>query len=121
MEYNETPEEAFIRESLEETGCEIKIDKCIGYTLELKALDNFQQKSYVFVANVEKYGKFQHLTEKEKEEQAELIWLSLDDALEKIKNSENNIIGSKYENEYHTKFIVRRDYAILKYYLENIR
>ena len=32
-----------------------------------------------------------------------------------------DVILGKYENVYHTKFIVRRDYTILNYYKSKIR
>lgn len=41
-----------------------------------------------------------------------------DVALQKITDCENVLIGSKFEDIYHIKFIVRRDQEILKYYLK---
>jgi len=121
IEENEDPMLAFKREAFEETGCKIEIDRFIGVIEEHKSLDNFKQISYVYISHViENTGK-QHFTSKEKGEGAELLWLNIHNAIELIKNSENNIIGSKYDGDmsvYHTKFIVRRDYEILKYYLE---
>ena len=58
------------------------------------------------------------LTEKEIDEGSKLLWLKIEDAMQVIKDCENNLIGSKYENVYHTRFIVRRDYTILKYYFD---
>ena len=47
LEGEEKPEEAFKREVLEETGCEVEIIECLGTTEEYKTFDNFKQISYV--------------------------------------------------------------------------
>ena len=56
-----------------------------------------------------------NFTQKETDEGSKLLWLDISDALKLIKESENKLVSSKYESVYHTKFIVRRDYEILKY------
>ena len=106
LEGEEKPEEAFKREVLEETGCEVEIIECLGTTEEYKTFDNFKQISYVFVGKVIKDTKQLNVTQKEKEEGAKLLWESFD-----------NLIASKYESVYHTKFIALRDRNILEYYL----
>ena len=116
IEFNECPKDAFIREVYEETGCRISIMDELGVIEEEKSLDNFKQTSYIYVAKViNNTGKL-HLTQKEMDEGAVLLWLDINDALFLIKESLNNIIASKYENLYHSRFIVKRDYEILKYY-----
>lgn len=117
IEENENPTLAFKREVLEESGCIIEIDDCLGTIREEKSQDNFIQTSYVYVAHVLEDTKELHLTAKEIEEGSQLLWLNIEDALKKIKDCENKLISSNYENVYHTKFIVRRDYIILEYYL----
>ena len=116
IEENEEPTKAFKREALEESGCKVEIDDFLGIIREEKSQDNFIQDSNVYLAHVIEDTNKLDLTAKEKEEGARLVWLNLDDAMKLIKDSEKNIVASKYENVYHTKFIVRRDYAILKYY-----
>lgn len=116
IEENEKPENAFLREVLEESGCIVEIDKCIGTIEEIKSHDNFKQISYVFISRVIEDTKTPHYTQKEIDEGSEVLWVNLDDAINLIKNCENNLVASKYESVYHTKFIVRRDYEILKYY-----
>lgn len=119
IENNEDVNTAFEREALEESGCLIKIDECLGLIEEYKSLDNFRQTSYVFVAHViDDTGKT-HFTIKEKEEGSKILWLDIDEAMEKIKKSEAILVASKYESVYHTKFIARRDYKILEYYKTN--
>ena len=118
IEEKEEPEEAFKREVLEETGCEVEIINFLGTIEEHKSLGNFKQISYVYVAKVIKDTKELYLTEKEKDEGARLLWETPEKALELIKNCYNNIVASKYESVYHTKFIVFRDRKILERYME---
>lgn len=112
----ENPDTAFEREVLEEAGCTIKIDKCLGIIEELKTLDNFKQTSYVYIAHVIEDTKVTHFTQKEIDEGAQILWLNINEAIAKIKNCENKLVASKYEDIYHTKFVVRRDYEILNYF-----
>lgn len=110
---------AFKREVLEETGCEVEIIKQLGTIEEHKSLDNFKQISYLFVGKVLKDNNQLNLTKKEKEEGAKLIWVDKEEGLRLITECLNNLKESKYENLYHSKFIVLRDRYILEYYLEN--
>lgn len=116
IENEETPEDAFIREALEESGCIVEIDECIGTIEEIKSHDNFKQISYVFISHVKENTEITHYTTKEIDEGSKVIWMNLEDAIQFIKDCENKLIASKYESVYHTKFIVRRDYEILMYY-----
>ena len=116
MQEEENPENAFIREVLEESGCIVEIDKCLGTIEEIKSQDNFKQISYVFVSHVVEDTGIPHYTKKEIDEGSKLLWVNLDEAINLIKKCESNLVASKYESVYHTKFIVRRDYEILKYY-----
>jgi len=118
IEENENPEIAFEREVLEETGCEVEIIENMGTIEEHKTLDNFKQISYVFVGKVLKDTNQLHVTKKEKDEGAKLIWETPENALKLITNCFDNLIASKYESVYHTKFIVYRDRKILEKYIE---
>ena len=118
IEENEDPEIAFKREVLEETGCEVEIIDTLGTIEEHETLDNFKQVSYVFVGKVLKDTNELHVTEKEKDEGAKLIWETPEKALKLITDCFNNLIASKYESVYHTKFIVFRDRKILERYIE---
>lgn len=119
LEENENPNDAFIREALEETGCVIEIDDCLGTIEEYKSLDNFHQTSYVFVAHVVNDTHKTNYTKQELEEGSALLWLDINDALMYIKECEDKLIPYPHDKKlslYHTKFIVRRDYEILKFY-----
>ena len=118
IDEGEDPAEAFKREALEETGCNIRIVSKFGTIVENKTLDNFTQTSYVFLASVVKDNKVLNLTDREKEEGSELLWISPTDALKLIDESFDKLVPSKYENTYHSKFIALRDKKILEYYLE---
>ncbi len=123
VEQQEEPMLAFEREALEETGCKIKIIKNLGTIEEHKSYDDFKQISFVYVAKVVEDTKTTHLTNQEKIEQAELLWCNLDDAISLIQNSENNLKPSPIDGPlsiYHSKFIVRRDLEILKYWKQHI-
>ena len=118
IEEDENPEIAFKREVLEETGCEVEIVECLGTIEEHKSLGNFKQISYVFVGKVLKDTKQLNVTQKEKDEGARLLWETPENALKLITDCYNNLIESKYESVYHTKFIVYRDRKILEKYIE---
>lgn len=118
LEDEETPEKAFQREVLEETGCEVKIIENLGTTEEYKSLNNFKQISYVFVGKVLKDTKQLNVTEKEKDEGAKLLWETPQKALELITKCYNELVASKYESIYSTKFVVLRDRKILEKYIE---
>ena len=57
IEKEEKPEDAFKREVLEETGCEVEIVNSLGTTEEYKSQNNFKQISYVYVGKVIKDTK----------------------------------------------------------------
>ena len=117
LEGEEKPEDAFKREVLEETGCEVEIIDDLGTTEEYKSLNNFKQISYIFVGKVLNDTKQLNVTQKEKDEGAKLLWVNPYKALELIKNCINDLKDSQYENVYATKFVVLRDRKILEYYL----
>ena len=117
LEGEEKPEEAFKREVLEETGCEVEIIKILGTTEEYKSLNNFKQISYVYVGKVIKDTKQLNVTAKESEEGARLVWETPENPLKLITECYSKIVASKYSSVYSTKFVVLRDRKILEYYL----
>lgn len=119
LEGDETPEEAFIREVLEETGCEVEIIEKLGITEEYKTLTKFEQTSHVFVGKVIKDTKKLNLTEGEKAVKSQLLWEEPSKALELIKGCYNDLAASEYESVYQIKFIILRDSKILERYIDN--
>lgn len=119
LEGDETPEEAFKREVLEETGCEVEIIKKLGITEEYKTLTKFKQISHVFVGKVIKDTKKLNLTEGEKAVKSQLLWEEPTKALEMIRGCYDNLVASEYESVYQIKFIILRDSKILETYINS--
>lgn len=120
LEENETPEVGFLREVLEETGCVVRIDDFLGTIEEHKSLDNFQQVSYVYVGHVVEDTLQTNFTDQERGECSEIMWVDIATAMDLIQASENQLVASRYEGElsvYHSRFLVRRDLEILKYFV----
>lgn len=117
----ETPEQAFLREIMEETGCEVEIIEKLGTIEEWKSYTNFKQVSHVFVAKLVKDTKQLHLTEKEIAEGGEFLWVTLDEAISLVKGSFDKLVASSDESIYMTQFIIKRDESILKYYKNHIK
>lgn len=116
VENDEELESAFKREVLEETGCEVDIVCKLGEFEERKTIENFKQTSHVFVANVTKQTEQLNLTEKEKIEGANLLWVDLDEAIKLVSGCLEELKPSKFDSVYRTKFMVLRDLKILLYY-----
>ena len=119
VEDGEDLEQAFCREVLEETGCKVNIISKLGITEEFKGASNFYQLSHVFFAEVVEDRKQLDLTEKERVEGGELLWVPLDEAIEKVKNCFDNLKPSPYDEQedvYSTKFVIKRDLSILNYF-----
>ena len=124
LENGEQPNEGFKREVLEETGCKIDIIKQLGVTEEYISMRGAKQISHIFVAKVLDDTNVLYLTEKEKSEGAELIWVTPLEALRLIENSYNELISSTYAEDYDVyrmKFISLRDRKILEYYITNYK
>ena len=121
IENDETPEDTFKREVLEETGCVVEIIKKLGITEEYKYKTNFKQISNVYLGKVLEDTKQLNITEKEKNEGSRIIWETPKRALELIKNCYDNLLASDYDSIYVTKFVVLRDSKILEYYIKNLK
>jgi len=94
------------REVEEEAGCDIEIVDEIGEIVEYRGKHNLIQKSYVFVAKVLGDKRTVNFTDKEIEEEFELIWVSLDEAIKLMKQDANP--------DYDGKFMLEREITILK-------
>ena len=106
--------EAFKRECIEEIGCDIYEVEYLFDIEEDHINDNFKQISKVYIAKVKEKLESNNLTEQEKEEGLEYLWLDKKEALEKMKACIENLKGSKYDNVYRTKFVVGRDIRIVE-------
>lgn len=119
VEKNEDFAEAFKRECNEEIACNIEIKDMLGIIEEHKINNNFKQISKVYVGKVINKLENNELTEKEKEEGLEFLWVDINEALKKMKECLGKLKESKYDDIYRTKFMVMRDIKILEYYLKN--
>lgn len=111
VEENETNDEAFIREILEETGCKSKVIENVGVTIEYRNQLKLVQISYVFTAEVIGEPGLQKLEQGEIDEGHDLEWYSIDEAL--------SILQNEHPLEYEGKFINTRDKSILQHYRTN--
>ena len=112
--------EAFKRECIEEIGCMIENVEYLFDIEEDHINDNFKQISKVYIAKVKEKLESNNLTEQEKEEGLEYLWLDKKEALEKMKLCIENLKGSKYDNVYRTKFVVGRDIRIMEKVMEDV-
>ena len=106
VDEGENLETAFVREMMEETGCEAKKTDEIGITIEKRDQWKMFQISHCYVARA-KEVKSLELTEEEKDSGFSLHWIkSVDEALK--------LVDKNISNRYDDKYIRNRDLAILK-------
>lgn len=86
IEEGESNEQALRREVSEEAGCEIEILDEIGEIVELRDFSNLRQFSYCYLAKVVGAKGEHAMTEGEKAEGMELIWIPVDEAIAKMQN-----------------------------------
>ena len=110
-ENDETPEQTFMREVLEETGYMVKNIRKVG------AVKDQTQTSYIFMA--EPYGEVQEIHPDEDEIKFDAKCLKMNPA-DVLKNMEKFIIeheGYSDENSLVQCYFTQRDYKILEYVL----
>lgn len=109
------PAFAFKKLALDEIGYSVDVDSCIGVIDEYRTMQYIWLSTYVYIAHIVS------LVETKNQDHAAgddgLVWLSINEAIEAIRNSEAEITPSNYSDIYPIKFIVRRDLEILNYYL----
>lgn len=111
IDEGESNEDALVREILEEVGSKIKIESEIGKIVEYRSDKNFKwgsdmkQVSYCYLGKILSKGKPQ-FTEKEMIEEFELVWMTLDKAIETFEKDKPTKIEGK--------FILNRDLTFLK-------
>jgi len=96
---------ALRRECREEVGCEIEIIGEIGKIIEFRSKWDLMQTSYCYFGKIKSKG-LPSFTKKELSQDFRIIWVTLEDAIEKAKNDQ----PSNYEG----LFIRERDLEFLK-------
>lgn len=113
VEEGETPEMAFKREIMEEVGCDCEIRSSLGEIVEYRDGFNLKQTSHVFVSNLLGEVGSNRLEPDELVEGFEVMWVT---PVEAIK-----LLQSSTPTDYEGKFIIKRDLAIINYYLAQVK
>jgi len=97
---------ALNREMLEEIGSTIEVTGEIGEITEYRSEFNLKQISYCYLGKVITKGQ-PNFTDEEKNKGFQIIWLPIDEAMEKIR-------GEKPQNHTEAVFIQKRDLVFLQ-------
>lgn len=81
IDEGETTIEALKRECLEEAGCQIEVGAEIGLVIEYRRSSHIRQESYVYFATVVGEKGEPEYTDKEREMQCAIVWMTLDKAI----------------------------------------
>ncbi len=109
VETGETKEEALIRETKEETGLQIKVETIqpFGYTIEKRPSifeeGLFFQSSYYYFVDVEEEIVQPHLVDYEIDEEYELVFVNLKEAISQNQNA--------YQKKEYS-FLLRENYIL---------
>lgn len=108
VENGEDAEQAFVREIKEEVGVNCTITSYLGSIVEYREQFQLIQTNYVYVSDFVNDLANNNLTEEEKENGFNIIWTTLEEAINYLKQSD--------QSDYESKFIIKRDLAILHAY-----
>ncbi len=103
---------ALERECLEEAGCSIDILHELGRVDEVRRMQSLVQTSFNYIGRVRGEKRIPALTESEAADGFEIVWLGLEEALERLQQSNRENDAAAY--------IVLRDTAILTKAMEMI-
>lgn len=106
IENSESPEIALKRECLEEIGCNVEIIKDLGVILELRKKYSLKNKSYCYIAKVIGEKGNPQLMPDEIEEGFQTVWLSIEEALDKVKSGKKEV--------YEAQYMIARDTMIIE-------
>jgi 8-oxo-dGTP diphosphatase len=111
IEKGETPEQAAIRETQEETGCDSEILCTLGIIEENSKTCDWNGINTCFLSKIKGKKGIQNLTQIESEEETQIRWYSLLESLKIITNQE---INARNEREIGIgKIIQERDITLL--------
>jgi len=106
IEKGEDPETAMKRECLEEIGCDVEVTGELGTIVEYRKKFNLKQTSYCYIGKLVGKKGVPNLMEDEAAEGFQTVWLTLEDALNKVRGSKREI--------YEAQYMVARDTAFLE-------
>lgn len=106
----ESIEEALLREVREEVGCDCKIVRPVGITIEYRAKYKLLHISYCYVARVTSPITTPSFEEDEIKAGQKNIWVTPDTVLELVRNGE--------QINYESHFNIPRELAFLEAYLK---
>ncbi|MDR2932762.1 MAG: NUDIX domain-containing protein [Oscillospiraceae bacterium] len=106
-EGQETPEETFVRELMEETGYRARITHDLGVVDEHKAKTGFCQRSFCFAGEAEAYAG-SALTQNERDLGYGLEWMAASEALALFEDDAQTF------EEYTIRFMFAREAAIVR-------
>ncbi|MGO4109413.1 NUDIX hydrolase [Paenibacillus sp. YAF4_2] len=109
IEEGESPEEAFLRETIEETGYEAKVVHELGVVEEHKNRNRFLQYSYCYLAKAQRSTEQTSLTEAEEQLGMSVQWMTIRQAIEVMEKDTNSSA-----DDYGNLFMLMRDRMILK-------
>jgi len=119
IEEGETPEQSAIREMLEETGCESEITHTLGIIEENSKTCDWNGINTCFIMKTKGIKGVQSLTEIELDEETEVHWYDLYDALKKI--TKQKISARSEREEGIGKIIQERDITLLNKAIETVK
>ena len=109
---DERVEDGIIRECLEETGCDVKLDKLLGIVEDYRDRDKVHCISYCYTANVITKNKKLSLTLDEEKNGMYVIWVALEEAIRIFSEEIDDLKKGKVQF-YNTGFNILRDNVFL--------
>lgn len=106
-EDGENLEDAIVRECKEEIGCEVLIQKEVGYSIEYRKLENLTKLTYCYIGKNTGEKQEPHLMDDEIDLDISIEWVSIEKAIELIKSSNGPA-------NYIAEFSVQRDVMFLE-------
>jgi ribosomal-protein-alanine N-acetyltransferase len=96
LEPGENPEEALRREIREETGCTCGNITALGVVYENRGSQNFVQQSYYFLVEADRENLGLELTEKERSNGTQVLWVTWEEAFRRIDTQDVTMSNRKF-------------------------